>query len=269
MDLTTLARTKAYIGGNLPTTVDPLLVGLISRASDQAMQFCGRTFQRHTMTGAKLNGSGTERIMLPVNPVIDVSKVVMWNREIPEVTDAASFGYMFDQKFIYFCGGGKFDRGFRNVTVDFVAGFFTTQDAFIPTGNQAVAPTVGSGIGPDGQPMNTGGPAMIDRGVWNYDDGIFYTKVASNPGNDQYTFADGSYNFNNSDRQESIRMEYDYVPGSVEQAVLEMIGTAFERRKNLGVASRTLAGETVTYDPKLLTAAAKELLQPYRFLISP
>jgi len=269
MDLSTLARTKAYIGGNISTNADPVISALISRASDQAMQFTGRSFQRVTVNNMHLNGTGTDRLMLPYNPIISVSSVTVCDRALSLVTDADAVGYQYDEKFIYLCGGWEFPRGRRNVQVSFDSGFSTTQDAYIPKGANSLTPTSGSGIGPDGAPANTSGPAVVDRGVWNYDDNKWYTRVASNPAHDQYTFADGVYTFDNTDRDEQVRMEYDYVPGSVEQAGIEMVAALLKRRDNAGISSRSIGQENVVYETKMLVDAVKEMLQPYRFIILP
>ena len=272
MNLTTLARAKSYLGGNMGTGVDTTLSALISRASDQAMQFTSRKFQRSTYTNAKLNGTGTRRLMLPDNPIISVTDPITINGgNISASADGLALGFQYDEKFLYLFGGAEFCRGLRNVGVSWVAGYTTTETDYIPAapGPYTIAPVVGSGVGVDGTPTNTAGPALVDRGVTNASTGAALVKVSSAPATGQYSFADGIYTFAAADAGVSVTMSYDFVPGSVEQAVLEMTGAMLKRRDNLGVSSRTLANEVVSYESKMLTAAVKEMLQPYRFVVAP
>jgi len=270
MDLTTLARTKAYIGGNMSVNVDSILIPLISRASDQACQYASRRFQRSTYTSRKLNGNGSQRLMLPDNPIISVTDPVYVDSTAYSLTtDTTSSGFQYDSKFIYLMGGAAFDKGLRNITITFEAGYATTQDGYVPAapGPYALTPVSGSGVDPLGDPAQTAGPASVDRGVTKA--GVAMVKVGSGPATGQYSFADGVYTFASADAGAAVTMTYDFVPGAVEQAVIEMVATSFERRKNLGVTSRSLDRETVTFDQRSMTLAVKEMLQPYRWIISP
>jgi hypothetical protein len=63
-------------------------------------------------------------------------------------------------------------------------------------------------------------------------------------------------------------MTYGYVPPPVEQACIEMVGLDLKARDNLGITSKTLAGETITYSAKGITSSVKEMLGPYRRMLT-
>lgn len=273
MDLTTTTRVKDYLAGfGIPTTTaaDALVAAAISRASDLACNWTGRNFQRQTWNAVRLNGNGASRMMLPQNPVVSVSALSVDGVAYAASADAIATGYQFDAKFLYLFGGAYFCRGMRNVQVSFVSGYTTTQNAFIPAATPyTVTPTTGSGIGPDGAPANTSGPAVVDRGVANASTGVAFALVANAPAAGQYAFSGGVYTFAAADAGALVAISYDFVPGSVEQAVIETVGSMFKRRGELGIESKTLATETISYRDLALSAAAKTMLQPYRFVVSP
>ena len=91
--------------------------------------------------------------------------------------------------------------------------------------------------------------------------------LAKKPATGQYTFAAGSYGFAAADVGVSVTMTYLYVPGPVEQAVIEMVGLDLKARDNLGINSKSLAGETISYSGGGMTASVKEMLQPYRKMV--
>lgn len=57
---------------------------------------------------------------------------------------------------------------------------------------------------------------------------------------------------------------YAAVPGPVEQAVIEMVGMDLKSRDNLGITSKTLANETISYSDRGMSRSVIEMLQPYR-----
>ena len=271
MDLTTLARAKQYLAG-IPsfTGADALYAQMITAASGAACQFCSRTFQRTTYNVARLNGSGTERQALPNNPVISVSSLVIDGYTYLPSPDAIATGYQYDNKFLYLFGGPIFKMGLRNVAVGFTAGYSTMETDFIPAaGPYTITPVTGAGVDSQGYPSATAGPAMVDRGVTFVSNGAALTLVTGVPTAGQYAFAAGVYTFAAADSAKQVTMSYDYVPANVEQAVINMVGTWIKQRDNLGIASKSLANENISYRDQGLTAAAKQLLQPYRWVLMP
>lgn len=273
MNLTTLQRVKDYLAGVgivAGTSADTLYAGLISRASDVVIQWTGRSFQRATYTDVRLNGSGSDTLMLPQNPIISISSLTVDGTVIAASADALATGYQYDNKFVYLFGGACFSRGLRNVKISFVAGFTTSQSSFIPASTPyTITPVTGSGLGPDGAPMSTSGPAITDRGVVRVSTGAAFVLVGSSPSTGQYSFSGGVYTFAAADQGVQVTMSYDFVPGAVEQATIELVGMKLKQRDNLGISSKALATETITYMDKDLSAAIKGMLQPYRGLVSP
>lgn len=274
MDLTTLARLRAYLAGvsqAAAASADTVYSAMISRASDQCVQWTGRSFQRTTFSSVRLNGSGTDRLRLPADPVISLSALAVDGYVYLMSSDALAVGYQYDTRFVYLFGGPFFRKANRNVVVSFIAGYSTSQSAFIPAapGPYSITPVTGSGVGPDGRPAGTGGPASVDQGVVYVATGAALTKVGSSPSTGEYAFSDGVYTFAAADAGLEVTMSYDFVPGAIEQGVLELIGTWFVRRMNLGVQSMAIGQETTVYADKDLPAAVKALWQPYRYVIAP
>lgn len=57
---------------------------------------------------------------------------------------------------------------------------------------------------------------------------------------------------------------YATTPADIEQAVLEIIDLRYKQRANQGYVSKSLAGETVTFDKKDMSASTLTLLQNYQ-----
>lgn len=256
MDLTTWARYKTYFGITADTT-QAMVQQLISRASDHAVRWLGRGFSRQVYTDQRLNGTGTRRIMLPDTPIISVASVSVGGVDVPVSADAISLGYQFDSEMLY-AFGFSFTRGLRNVMVSWTAGFTSSQTAFIP-----IAPGPYT-ITPTNAPDSGSSFAAVDRGVVFTNTGAALTNVAGAPATGQYAFNAGVYTFASADAGLSVTMSYDYIPGGVEQAVLELAGLKVKQRDNLGITSKTLAGESITYESKDMTPSIERLLWPYR-----
>jgi hypothetical protein len=64
-----------------------------------------------------------------------------------------------------------------------------------------------------------------------------------------------------------VTISYDYVPADVAQAVIELVYLKIQQRANIGVRSRTLAGENVTYETADMTPAVKAMLWPWRRMV--
>jgi hypothetical protein len=254
MNLTSVANAKAYLG--ITSSGSDAVIGqLIARASDQAIRWCSRPFQRNSYTNARYNGTGSRTLRLPDTPIITVSKLTICSTEIPVSADGVAYGYQFDE-FNVFLFGALFPMSIRNIGVDYVAGFSTTETDFVPAANgpYTIAPTAG-------------GYAAVDRGVANSTSGAAYTLVGSSPAAGQYSFAAGVYTFNATNTGNSVTMSYDYTPASVEQAVIEIVGTTLKARDNLGITSKGLRDEHISYADKAMSAQVEGLLWPYRKVV--
>ncbi len=81
------------------------------------------------------------------------------------------------------------------------------------------------------------------------------------------TAAPGDYQFAAADAGTAVQITYGYIPADVEFAVLCYIGEQDAYRKHLGIRSRNLTGgtgEAVSYTPPGMTEEVRQLLQPYR-----
>lgn len=247
--LTSLANVKRYLTIERASQ-DTLIDQLIPRESDLVQRYTGRVFPFVDNVGVRLNGTGTRSIVLPDAPILNVSAVSVGAVALTASPDGASPGYSFDESAVYLTGA-IFDQGLRNVTASWQAGYATTESGFVPTGN---TPT----LSPD-----DAGFAHTDRGV-TYANGAALTSTSNAPIAGQYSFADGVYTFNASDASAEVTMAFYYVPAAVEQAVIEMVGLDLKQRDNLGISSKTLAGESLTYEKSGMPASVKEQLAVYR-----
>ena len=249
-DLTTLSAVKAYLA--ITTTgQDVLIPALIARESKQVENWTGRRFPAVTNTARRLNGTGTSMLMLPDSPILDVSFLSIDGVEVPRSSDGMAYGYTVDETTIYLIGARFPDRR-QCVVCSWTAGYQDSETDFIPAGNTpTLTPT-------------TGGRAVTNLTVTNVATGVALAEVGNAPVAGQYSFAGGIYTFNAANSGVQVTMAYQCVPGPVEQSVIEMIGLDLKARDNLGINSKTLANETVSYSDKGMSASVKEMLQPYR-----
>jgi hypothetical protein len=252
-DLTTTDRVKSYLA--ITTAGQDANIGaLITRESALVERWCGRQFSRIVARSKRLNGSGTSRLFLPDTPVVSVSSVSVGNTPLTYAADGLTAGFSFDENCIYLAAGERFPYVPQSVAVAWTAGWQETDEQFIPTGN---APTL--------TPTN-GGFAVSDEGVVSAA-GTVFTAVGNTPAAGQYVFADGVYAFNIADIGIAVTMSYAYVPGPIEQAVIELVGLDLKQRDNLGIKSKTLAGENVTYEDRGLPTSITDMLRPYRQMV--
>lgn len=249
-DLTTVAAVKTYLA--ITTSNQDALIGaLIARESRLVESFCSRRFPAVTNAARRLNGTGTAVIVLPDQPILDVSFLSIDGVEIEPSVDGAA-GYTFDDTAVYLVGGAKFSSCRQSVVCSWSAGYQDSETDFVPTGNTpTLTPT-------------TGGSAVTNVSVTEIAGNVTMTQVGSSPAAGQYAFADGIYTFAAADVGKQVQMAYQCVPAPVEQAVIEMVGLDLKARDNLGVSSKTLAHEQITYSDKGMSASALEMLRPYR-----
>lgn len=248
--LTTLAAVKAYLG--LGTAgQDALIPVLIARESGQVERWTGRQFPVVTRTSERLNGTGSRGLALPDSPILSVSSLLVDGVEISAAANAQSTGYLFDDDCLYLTGA-TFPRGYQNVECSWVAGYQESETNYVPAGSSPVLiPT-------------TGGTAAQVISVYDVTSSTTLTEVGSAPATGQFTFSDGVFTFNTAQDNHSVRMTYYYVPGPVEQAVIEMVALDLQQRSNIGVNSKTLGGETLSYEKKGMPDSVMEMLRPFR-----
>ena len=252
-NLTTLAAVKQYLG--ITTTGQDLLIpALIARESAYVETYCGRKFSVVTNTNKLLNGTGTDRLVLPGEPILSVSALSILGTVISASPDGIQSGYVIDDICLYLVGGfsfgTRFPRGHQNVTCSWLSGYQETETDFVPTGN-TITPI-------------TGGTATSVVSVFDNTANVALTVTGNAPASGQYSFASGVFTFNAAQYNHSMTMNYYYVPSPVEQAVIEMVGLDLQQRSNIGINSKSLAGETVTYGNRSMTPSTQEMLQTYR-----
>jgi hypothetical protein len=235
-DLTTLAAVKLYTGqtGN---GADALLARLITRESRAIEQWTQRRFPGVTMTAVKLNGTGSDRLMLPETPIIDVSALSIDGITVPVSADGTSYGYTHDDEMLHLVGA-KFPYGRLNVTCSWNAGYQTSDSGLIPAGN-TITPT-------------EGGTAVNDLGVVD-SNGVVFTAVAA-----------GVYTFNAADQGRTVTMTYQYVPGAIEQACIDMVCQDMAYRDHIGVKSKTIGGEVVSFSSDGVSTGVQQTLKMFR-----
>lgn len=247
--LTSVANVKRFLTITTANQ-DTLIDALIPRESDLVQRFVNRRFPFTDNIGVRLNGTGTRMLVLPEAPILDVSAISVGAVALTASPNGASPGFAFDDIAVYLTGA-LFDQGLKNVTASWQSGYATTEDGFVPTAN---TPTL--------SPDDTGF-AHTDRGV-TYANGVALTSTSNTPVAGQYSFADGVYTFNASDSGAGVTMSFYYVPAAVEQAVIEMVGLDLKQRDNIGISSKSLAGESISYEKTGMPASVKEMLAVYR-----
>lgn len=249
-DLTTLSAVKAYLA-IITTGQDSLISALVARESKAVENWTGRRFPAVTNTARRLNGTGTTMLTLPDSPILDITFLSIDGAEIPRSSDGRSFGYTFDETTIYLVGA-RFPFTRQSVVCSWTAGYEDGETDFIPAGNvPTLSPT-------------TGGRAVNNLSVTQVASELVMTEVGAAPAAGQYTFVEGTYTFAPADTGLQVAMRYQYVPGPVEQSVIEMVGMDLKQRDNLGVQSKSLANETISYSDKGMSASVRDMLQPYR-----
>ena len=257
-DLTTLVAVKAYLGID-NTLKDALINLLIPRASVQVQNYCAQEFPTKSYSGYKMNGTGSDRIILPGPPILSVSAVQIGSTVVTASSDSMTQpGYAFQDYTLYLIPGAygqtnggvtQFSKGTNNVKVSWVGGYEETETGFIPTGN-TIEPT-------------TGGYAATSISCEYTANGVAMTLVGSGPSAGEYTFNDGVYGFSTADNGQQVTMTYYYIPATVEQATIELIGLKLKQRDNLGIQSKSLAGEQITYSDRNMSPAVQSMLIPY------
>jgi hypothetical protein len=251
VDLTTLSAVKQYLAVNT-AGVDALIERLIARESRHIERWTGRVFPVVQNTSKRLDGTGTGILMLPDQPIIAVQALAAGNVEIPAATSDAAPGFLFDETTLYMTAGGVFPRGRQNVVASWLAGYAANVAAVIPAGNTPALLI-----------DDPGSPAQIVAITTS--NGVAMTPSASNaPAAGEYYLDRPSLLFNAADANTAIDVDMYFVPASVEQACIEMVGLDLKQRDNLGIKSKTLANETINYEGGGMTQSVKEQLWPYR-----
>jgi hypothetical protein len=270
---TTVAQVNRYMGNN----ADPLanaqeIGGLISRVSDIILnQYLNRSSILTRSFTQVLSGSGTSRVFLREYPVTAVSAVSILGRTIAAApADQSAQGYILEpwdgvppgtSQSIALLGCG-FPKGMSNISVTYQAGYavFNEPVTIMPNSPVVALPA---------QPYGIWG---ADIGV-SYADGRPLVAVKKTPHQGQYVPPDPfsldnpheDYLFNTRDIGQNMLLSYAYIPGTIQEAVCEVVAERLTYRQRIGMQSKSLAGqETVSFSLKDLPDFVKASLYPYK-----
>lgn len=131
--LSTLNHAKIALGISLGTfTDDAFLVHRINDFTAYAEKYCTRRFASTTYTNERYDGTGRDKIFLRNWPIISVSSLTIDNEAINEATDYDDYdGYWIEPTLSGIKLEGclyrvdKWDRGWQNVKITYVAGYAT------------------------------------------------------------------------------------------------------------------------------------------------
>ena len=247
--LTSSRVVRSYL--SITTNIDPVINPLIERASDYIQRYTARTFPKKVTVNRRLHGTGSTRLHVPDNPILSIEALQVDQLAVT-ASDGVTDGYLFDDHMIYLANGQKFTAGFNNVLVSWTAGYRAEESAVVPAGN---FPTL---------TPSTGGRASEAISVTYDANSVVLTKVDSGPTAGQYALSeDGEYSFNTADGNKSVTMAYYYVPPTIVQACIELVGLRLTQRDKIGLKTKSLATESITYEDAEVTPSIKALLAQF------
>lgn len=248
---------------------DALLTRLIQQASQFILNYTNRnTFFKLNFTEVR-NGDGSRGITLANGPVTSVVSVIVDNQTIPkaDLPPLAQRGWSLEPwtgsppgglQQLVLSSGYSFNKGLRNVLVNYNYGFYTTDEAgTIPTAADYKITA-----------QQSKGPFGRDDGVKFSSNGAALTPVASNPSTGQYSVdTAGNYTFAAADAGKGVLISYSYVPSDINQACIEIVGERYRYMQRIGQQSHSAAGQvTVSFSLKTMQEYVREILDNYRFV---
>lgn len=250
MNLTTVLAVKQFLAITQSGS-DALIASLIARESGQIRSYTQRPFPIITQTARRLNGTGTCMLTLPDQPILTIDYLAINGVEVLAATSETGPGYRFDETTLYLQGGARFPMARQNVVCSWTAGYRQEIDATVPAANVPL------------WIQDPGSPALI-YGIVNSANGSAFAATSNVPQPGEYSFNAPQLTFNAADAGTAISIDAAYIPPPVEQACIEMVGIDLKARDNLGIKSKTLANETISYDGKGMNDSVKEQLNPFR-----
>jgi hypothetical protein len=267
-DLTTLAAIKGYIN-SAPT--DTVLQGLITRISRFVLGELNRPLL--------VPKTYAERYRM--NPNVDALVLFNW-----PVLSVASVAFADFSPVSLYSGRLTFESWSgippgEPISLGFPDGFARGGDTMLVTYKAGYAVSGEVHLIP-GTPFKVT-PAQ-PYGQWATDEGVTYTNgsvltpiASGTPSPGQYLPPDpnasparAEYLFAAGDVGQSVILSYGYIPGEIEQLVIELIAERSAYRMRVGLRSQSLAGqETITYDTRGLPDYAQTMLRPYKNVLPP
>lgn len=257
-DLTSLPNVKSWLG--ISTTNDDVqLTRLISAASQYVQSWMNRQFAVVTKTEAR-NGTGTAMMALGDWPVVSISSLVVNGTAIVQSIDGVAAGYVFDSRMLYLIGY-IFPMGLQNVKVTYTVGYQKTNEA------ATIQSTPSYTLDPATLSLPWSGGLSV-----SFASGVALTKVTAAPTAGQYSLLSSgglwTYTFAAADAGKAILLTYMYTPPEIEQACIELISLRYRERSRIGENSKSIGGETVSFNVKDFPEGVKTILNNYRRVIS-
>lgn len=279
-DLTTLATLKGYMTSYPGDTVAS---GLITRISRAILSELNRPLLVPRIYNEQFSGYGTRGLVLPNWPVLSISSLLIGNQNVPVATQPAFqnggtiaagtyYGFRFEpwsglppgDPAVLSLGEASYFSGNQNVQVSYSAGYQVTGEIPNAASYSPLAP----------------------YGIWASDCGVKYTAsgivLTSVPGPtpsvgqyvppapDKGLSPTLNYTFNVADIATGISINYGFIPGDVEQAVLELIQLRTAIRTRPGVRSQSLASqESMSFDTSSTSEFVQATLGQYISVIPP
>jgi hypothetical protein len=264
--LTTLPRLKDWLG--VPETQaasDDVFTRLILRVSQQVYSLTSRGSFAPRVVNERRRGDFRTSVMLREWPVLSIISCSTGGVPIPLAPTAQDTGYLLDPWDGYPPGTPQtldlfgYDSGYgaQAFLVSYNAGYQVTGEAQTIT---STAPYTVTAAAPFG-------PWLTDGGVVYATTGVAFTQVTASPTAGQYAVvsaAPGEYAFAAADAGAAVLVTYGFVPGDVEQAVLELAGDRDSYRRRVGIKERSLGGQGLTtYETNAPSTTVLDLLQPF------
>jgi hypothetical protein len=264
--LTTLARLKDWLGiPESQTASDDIYTRLILRISQKVYSVTSRASFAPHLVSERRRGDFRTSVMLRDWPVLSVVSCSTGGTPIPLAASPQDTGYLIDPWDGYPPGTPQtldlfgYDTGYgaQAFLVSYNAGYQVTGEAQTITSTAPYAVTASAPFG----------SWFTDGGVVHATTGVAFTQVTTNPSAGQYAVigtSPGEYSFAAADKGTSVLITYGYVPGDVEQAVLELAGDRDSYRRRIGIKERSVGGQGLTaYDDNAPSATVLDLLQPF------
>ena len=265
--LTTLSRLKDWLGvPESQTSADDVYARLIARVSQKVYSITSRsTFAPH-LVNENHRGDFRTSVMLRDYPVISVASCSTAGVPIPPAANPQTSGFLLDPWDGYPPGHAQtldlfgYDTGYgaQAFLVSYYAGYQITSEAQTITSSAPYAAVVDAPFG----------PWFTDGGVIDATTGFAFTKVTGAPAAGQYAIvgtSPGEYAFAVANKGTPILITYGYIPGDVEQAVMELAGDRDSYRRRIGIKERSVGGQGLTaYDDNAPSKTVLDLLQPYK-----
>ena len=267
-DLTTLKHVKEWLRVTDGVT-DDLYSRMIQATSAYIQSWLNRKLALQTYHEFRDGigmGAGRNVMSFGEAPAYSVALLKINGVVIPASPDGGiqQPGYGFDTDQIWLADtslagtrfgtiSASFPRGRRNVELIYDAGYVTVDEAqTIPADPYAVQTNF----------------LWVKNVKVTWPDGTLLTKVSLGPLTGQYMVdSEGTYTFSVADTGKDVLITYGYIPPEIEQACIQLIGLRVKEMDRIGITSKAVGGETISYTQKDMPTDVQTLLNQYRKVV--